>query len=192
MSDARTQMAWGFLTILDSDEQGLIGGYLVLNQTGRPLEFHCTAPVKANRAQQILFGPTLQPYLYGEQIGQTLVAKGSARPTVVYTDVEPALAMRDFVDMPVALVLPRPRRPRDRPAPSGGSTAATRSLSWPRSPWEPTAWQSRRGIGPTNRPFSLAGSRSRRSIWPSRSAASARRSAKPSGRGVDEVWRPWN
>jgi hypothetical protein len=106
MSDARTQVAWGFLTILDSDEQGLIGGYLVLNQTGRPLEFHCTAPVKANRAQQILFGPTLQPYLYGEQIGQTLVAKGSARPTVVYTDVEPALAMRDFVDMPVALVLP--------------------------------------------------------------------------------------
>jgi hypothetical protein len=108
MSDARSQAAWGFLTVLDSDEQGLIGGYLVLNETGRPLEFHCTAPVKANRAQQILFGPTLQPYLYGEQIGQTLLAKGSIRPAVVYTDVEPALAMRDFVDVPVALVLPPP------------------------------------------------------------------------------------
>jgi hypothetical protein len=69
------------------------------------LEFHCTAPVKPNRAQQILFGPTLEPYLYGEQIGQTLVSKGAATPAVVYTDVPPALAMRDFVDMPVALVL---------------------------------------------------------------------------------------
>jgi hypothetical protein len=105
MSHARSQAAWGFLTVLDSDEHGLIGGYLVLNQAGRPMEFHCTAPVKPNRAQQILFGPTLGPYLYGEQIGQTLVAKGGTRPAVVYTDVEPALAMRDFVDMPVALVL---------------------------------------------------------------------------------------
>ena len=105
MSHASSSMAWGFLTVLSSEEQGLIGGYLVLNQAGRPLEFHCTAPVKPNRAQQILFGPTLEPYLYGEQIGQTLVSKGTATPAVVYTDVPPALAMRDFVDMPVALVL---------------------------------------------------------------------------------------
>jgi hypothetical protein len=105
MSQTRSQATWGFLTVLEFEEQGLIGGYLVLNETGRPLEFHCTAPVKPNRAQQILFGPTLQPYLYGEQIGQTLVSKGATQPTVVYTDVEPVLAMRDFVDMPVALVL---------------------------------------------------------------------------------------
>jgi hypothetical protein len=105
MSHASSSTAWGFLTVLSSDEQGLIGGYLVLNQAGRPLEFHCTAPVKSNRAQQILFGPTLEPYLYGEQIGQTLVSKGAATPAVVYTDVPPALSMRDFVDMPVALVL---------------------------------------------------------------------------------------
>jgi hypothetical protein len=106
MSHASAPAAWGFLTVLSSDEQGLIGGYLVLNQAGRPLEFHCTAPVKANRAQQILFGPTLEPYLYGEQIGQTLVSKATATPAVVYTDVPPAMATRDFVDMPVALVMP--------------------------------------------------------------------------------------
>ena len=47
MSHASSSTAWGFLTVLSSDEQGLIGGYLVLNQAGRPLEFHCTAPVKA-------------------------------------------------------------------------------------------------------------------------------------------------
>jgi hypothetical protein len=97
--------ALGFLTVLAHDELGLAGGYLILNRAGRPLEFHCTAPVKPNRAQQILFGPTLEPYLYGEQIGQTLVAKGSCRPEVVCTNVERVLAVRDFVALPVVLVL---------------------------------------------------------------------------------------
>lgn len=96
----------GFLTVLEHEQIGLVGGYLILNAAGRPLEFHCTAPVKANRAQQILFGPTLASYLYGEQIGQTLLSKSTQQPVAVYTDVERALAVRDFVNLPVALVLP--------------------------------------------------------------------------------------
>ncbi|MEX0978249.1 MAG: hypothetical protein WDZ48_05330 [Pirellulales bacterium] len=98
--------ALGFLTVLAHEQLGLVGGYLLLNTSGRPLEFHCTAPVKPNRAQQILFGPTLDSYLYGEQIGQTLLSKGSVEPLAVYTDVERVLAVRDFVSVPVALVLP--------------------------------------------------------------------------------------
>jgi len=98
----------GFLTVLEHDSLGLVGGYLLLNASGRPLEFHCTAPVKANRAQRILFGPTLTPYLYGEQIGQTLLSTGSREPLAVYTDVERVLAVRDFVSPPVALVLREP------------------------------------------------------------------------------------
>jgi hypothetical protein len=70
--------AIGFLTVVEHDLHGLFGGYLLLNETGRPLEFHCTAPVKPNRAQQILYGPTLKPFLYGEQIGATLVNKHAA------------------------------------------------------------------------------------------------------------------
>ena len=53
----------GFLTVVEHAELGLLGGYLLLNAAGRPLEFHCTAPVKPNRAQEILYGPTLRPYL---------------------------------------------------------------------------------------------------------------------------------
>src|SRR3569623_1369678 len=91
------------------DEQhGLFGGYLVLNSNGRPLEFHCTAPIKPNRAQEILYGPTLEPYLYGEQIGQTLIAKSQTQPTLVCTDLAPVLAVRQFVSPPVALVLDVP------------------------------------------------------------------------------------
>ncbi len=59
---------------------------MLLNAAGRPLEFHCTAPVKPNRTQEILYGPMLKPYLYGEQIGQTLLAKSKLMPVVVCTD----------------------------------------------------------------------------------------------------------
>jgi hypothetical protein len=112
-SGPKSLPAIGFLTVVEQGETGLLGGYLVLNAAGRPLEFHCTAPVKANRAQQILYGPTLAPFLYGEQIGQTLLGKAKVEPLLVCTDVGAALAVRDFVSLPVALVS----------APAGGTAS---------------------------------------------------------------------
>jgi hypothetical protein len=103
--DSRAPSALGFLTMLEHEQHGLVGGYLILNTNGRPIEFHCTAPIKANRAQQILFGPTLDAYLYGEQIGQTLLAKCSLDLLAVCTDVERALCVRDYASSPVALVV---------------------------------------------------------------------------------------
>jgi hypothetical protein len=122
--DPKSQGVLGFFTVLEHEEQGFVGGYLVLNWAGRPLEFHCTSPVKPNRAQQILFGPTLNSYLYGEQIGQTLLAKSSAEPVTVCTDVELALAVRDYVSTPVALVLPKTSdhsAPQPHVSPSGAT-----------------------------------------------------------------------
>jgi hypothetical protein len=104
-AEATTPDALGFLTVLQHEQLGLVGGYLILNTAGRPLEFHCTAPVRPNRAQQILFGPTLDAYLFGEQIGQTLVSQGSLTPATLYTDNHRVLSVRDFVSLPVALVL---------------------------------------------------------------------------------------
>lgn len=95
----------GFLTVCEHAEMGLFGGLLVLNAVARPLEFHCTAPVKPNRAQEILYGPTLKPFLYGEQIGQTLLSKPRLQPMVVFTDEEPMLTARDFAPCPLVLVL---------------------------------------------------------------------------------------
>ena len=95
----------GFLTVCEYADRGLFGGYLVLNMAGRPLEFHCTVPVRPSRAQEILYGPTLKPFLYGEQIGVTLFSKAVAKPLFVCTDVEPALPLRDHTTVPVVLVL---------------------------------------------------------------------------------------
>jgi hypothetical protein len=41
----------------------------------------------------------------GEQIGRTLLGKSSLAPLAVWTDVDAALAVREFTELPVALVL---------------------------------------------------------------------------------------
>lgn len=104
--EAKSKPSVGFLTVVEHPQYGLFGGYLILNMAGRPLEFHCTAPIKPNRAQEILYGPTLESFLYGEQIGQTLIGQSTASPLLVCTDREPALAAREYVPTPLVLVLP--------------------------------------------------------------------------------------
>ena len=109
-SGSKSLSSIGFLTVVSAADHGLVGGYLVLNAVGRPLEFHCTAPVKPNRAQQILFGPTLEPFMYGEQIGQTLVKKSKLKPAFVCTDHDSVMSVRPFIPCPVVLVDSAPGR----------------------------------------------------------------------------------
>ncbi|MDR2346486.1 MAG: hypothetical protein LBE18_10495 [Planctomycetaceae bacterium] len=94
----------GFITVIDHPQHGLIGGYLVLNQAGRPLEFHCTNPIRPSKTQEILFGVALEPFLYGEQIARTLVSKSKLRVVVILTNLVSVLAMKGLVNFPVAYI----------------------------------------------------------------------------------------
>jgi hypothetical protein len=93
----------GFLTVLP-DAGGHVGGYLVTNAWGRPVEFRLTSAVQPNRVQAILYGHTLSDYVFGELIGRTLVEKTATRPTLVVTDSPRGLAVRSHVDVPVVAV----------------------------------------------------------------------------------------
>jgi hypothetical protein len=79
--------AFGFLTAVEDSLHGFFGGYLVLSERGRPLEFHCSTPVLPSDAQKILYGASLRPYLLGELIGQTLVNKAQIFVQAVITDL---------------------------------------------------------------------------------------------------------
>ena len=103
-SDSKSLQGFGFLTAVEDQQLGWIGGYLVLNAAGRPLEFHCTAPVKPNRAQQILYGPTLACYICGEQIGTALTRKSSINAAAIFTNTSTMMAVRCSVNSPVACV----------------------------------------------------------------------------------------
>jgi len=106
MEAGNADATFGFLTAVESAAHGLFGGYLLVDSVGRPLEFHCTAPVKVSRAQQILYGTTLPGHLHGRQIGATLLAEGSLAPAVVLTDLEAMLTVRPHTHLPVVLVRP--------------------------------------------------------------------------------------
>lgn len=95
----------GFLTILH-EATGFLGGYLVTNLWGRPLEFRLSTAVQPNRVQQILYGPTLTEYLHAELIGKTLVEKTSTAATIIVTDRQPVLELRNFQATPVVWVVP--------------------------------------------------------------------------------------
>ncbi len=104
----------GFLTEIRIAERGFVGGLLVTNHLGRPLEFQCTAPVKPNRTQEILYGPTLVTFLLAELIGRTLVEKIGVKPHLVLVERPDLLELRRHVNVPVACL-----QEDDRPATPG-------------------------------------------------------------------------
>lgn len=103
--------ALGFITVVKSRELGAMGGYLILNRNGRPVEFHCSAPVRATRSQHILFGPTLEPYIFGEQIARALTVRATISPRLILTDRSGVMALRSLTAIPMALTeIPKSRK----------------------------------------------------------------------------------
>ena len=95
----------GFLSALEIENTGYVGGLLVTNHQGRPLEFQCTTPVKPNSTQQILYGPTLVSFILTELIGTTLVQQLSAVPDILLTQQAEMLELGKQIEIPVALLL---------------------------------------------------------------------------------------
>ncbi len=96
--------AWnmGFLTVLH-ETKGYLGGLLITNFWGRPLEFRVSTAVQPNRVQQILYGDTLLPYVCSDLIGKTLLDKSSTAVNLLITNTDAALDVRLSVDFPVLL-----------------------------------------------------------------------------------------
>ena len=90
----------GFLTVL-REASGYVGGYLVTNTWGRPLEFRLSSAVQPNRVQQILYGDTLQSYVCADLIGKALVDKAGMPVQFLITDQERVLDLRGKVEVPV-------------------------------------------------------------------------------------------
>ena len=95
----------GFMETMEVDGRGHIGGLLITNQNGRPLEFQCTTPVKPNRTQEILFGDTLRSWLLGELIGITLLDRVAIKPNIIITSDLNLLELRNHTSIPVACAI---------------------------------------------------------------------------------------
>jgi hypothetical protein len=91
----------GFLTVLH-ESNGYLGGYLVTNVWGRPLEFRLTSAVQPNRVQHILYAGTLESYICADLIGKTLVDKAAVPVQLLVTDRASVLDLRLKLECPVA------------------------------------------------------------------------------------------
>src|SRR5437762_5616102 len=95
----------GFLTVF-AEPTGYLGGYLVTNSSGRPLEFRLSTAVQPNKVQQILYGSTMTEYLCADLIGKTLVDKTATPVHLLVTDSPNVLPIRSRVDVPAIVALP--------------------------------------------------------------------------------------
>jgi hypothetical protein len=98
------ETTFGYLSVINSAEHGYFGGYLIVGPLGRPLEFHCTAPVRPSRAQQILYGPTLEPFLLGEQIAGAMLDAAKLKPRLILTNCEATLHARSRISSPMVML----------------------------------------------------------------------------------------
>jgi hypothetical protein len=92
----------GFLSV-HQEPNGFVGGYLVTNAWGRPLEFRLSSAVQPNKVQTILYGQSLHGYLCGEVIGKTLIDKTATPVQWLLVDNPMALDLRLRVEFPVGL-----------------------------------------------------------------------------------------
>jgi hypothetical protein len=104
MASTSERKSLGFITVRLHPEYGYFGGLLLVNHLARPLEFHCTLPIKPSRAQSILYGPTLEDFLCGEQIARALSTKAKTAPFAFFTDTPAVLSLRNVASEPVVLV----------------------------------------------------------------------------------------
>lgn len=100
----------GFITVF-AEANGYLGGYLVTNSWGRPLEFRLSTAVQPNKVQQILYGGTLTEYLCADLIGKTLIDKTATPVQLIVTDSLNVAPLRSRIDTPVVAAVPEERLP---------------------------------------------------------------------------------
>ena len=111
---------FGYFSVIHSAEDGYFGGYLIVGLLGRPVEFHCTAPVRPSRAQQILYGPTLEPFLLGEQIAGAMLDAAKLKPRLILTNCDATLHARSRIQCPMVWLINGGRASSDPAAAAAG------------------------------------------------------------------------
>jgi hypothetical protein len=95
----------GFFSAVEIGGVGICGGLLLLNDLGRPVEFHCSSPLQPSVLQRVLYGSTLRPYLLGEVIAAALLEKCGVAPAAILINLPELVDLGRQVATPVGLIL---------------------------------------------------------------------------------------
>jgi hypothetical protein len=93
----------GFLVVRAGDDGTYVGGLMVTDASGLPVDFRYTDPVTPTRLQRALYGNVLDRYLRSEVVLRTLLDALDAPPSMLLVD-DPDLLDEPIDGFPVALV----------------------------------------------------------------------------------------
>jgi hypothetical protein len=83
------------------NDDGYIGGVLVVDETGVPQEFRCTRPVKPTKVQQALYGDVLVAHISNGLVGIPLLNALVTNPVCCIVENSTLLEIANDVNLPV-------------------------------------------------------------------------------------------
>ncbi|HCI30073.1 MAG TPA: hypothetical protein PKI14_04720 [Fervidobacterium sp.] len=86
----------GYLSVLKIEDKH-IGGMLVVNDLGIPVEFKYSEPITPTKLQEIIYGSSLEYYLHTEIIARGLIQKLENRPELILTQDSSLLFDKNIV-----------------------------------------------------------------------------------------------
>ena len=100
-----TQTTIGFLGYREFDDgKAYRGAILVTDESSKPLEFRCTAPVRPTNLQRTLYGKSLLPHILTELIAVPLIASMREKPQLILITDDAFFDVRQKIAAPVVRV----------------------------------------------------------------------------------------
>jgi len=87
---AAGKLTLGYVLSLSVAEDVFLGGAMVTDGGGLPLEFRYTEPVRATKLQRLLYGDVLEKYIHGDVIAGSLIGRLDQKPDLFLVS-DPAL-----------------------------------------------------------------------------------------------------
>lgn len=83
-----------------------MGGIMVTDSSGLPVEFRYTDPVRATKLQKVLYGDVLEKYIHGEVIAANLISRLEQKPEIFLVADYVLLSMLATAGKKVAALMP--------------------------------------------------------------------------------------
>ncbi len=98
-----------------TEKEMYLGGLMVVDHRGIPVEFKYTDTIKPSKLQKVLYGGVLEKYLKEEVIIGNLIEKLEIRPEVYVVDKLENMVLNKFVKEQVMLLKETPNKSLDNP-----------------------------------------------------------------------------
>jgi hypothetical protein len=104
--DTTAKTVIAFLGFREFDDgEAYRGAILVTDESSKPLEFRCTAPVRPTQLQRTLYGKSLLPHVLTELIAMPLISSVREKPQLILIAEDAFFDVRQKVSTPVIRVV---------------------------------------------------------------------------------------